>query len=139
MGLINDILYTNRVGNLAVKSLDFQAQRMLMINSNIANAETPGYKAVDMAPFESRLKEAMRPLAPLARTDSRHLQGPADSLDTVMPEAVVSDEPGRIDGNNVNLDKEMINMTQTSTMYQAVITARGKRGQIINEVIDQMR
>ncbi|MBF0292090.1 MAG: flagellar basal body rod protein FlgB [Nitrospinae bacterium] len=139
MGLINDILYTNRVGNLAVKSLDFQAQRMLMINSNIANAETPGYKAVDMAPFESKLKEAMRPLAPLVRTDSRHLQGPTDSLDTVMPEAVVSDEPGRIDGNNVNLDKEMINMTQTSTMYQAVITARGKRGQIINEVIDQMR
>lgn len=139
MGLINDILYTNRVGNLAVKSLDFHAQRMLMINSNIANAETPGYKAVDMAPFESKLKEAMRPAAPLVRTDSRHLQGPTDSLDTVMPEAVVSDEPGRIDGNNVNLDKEMINMTQTSTMYQAVITARGKRGQIINEVIDQMR
>lgn len=139
MGLINDILYTNKVGNLAVKSLDFHAQRMLMINSNIANAETPGYKAVDMAPFESKLKEAMRPVAPLARTDARHLQGPTDSLDTVMPEAIVSDEPGRIDGNNVNLDKEMINMTQTSTMYQAVITARGKRGQIINEVIDQMR
>lgn len=139
MGLINDILYTNKVGNLAVKSLDFHAQRMLMINSNIANAETPGYKAVDMAPFESKLKEAMRPVAPLVRTDARHLQGPTDSLDTVMPEAIVSDEPGRIDGNNVNLDKEMINMAQTSTMYQAVITARGKRGQIINEVIDQMR
>ena len=139
MGLINDILYTNRVGNLTSKALDFHAQRMLMINSNIANSETPGYKAVDMAPFESRLQEAMRPAAPLLRTDSRHIQGSADSLNTVMPEAIVSDEPGRIDGNNVNLDKEMINMAQTSTMYQAVITARGKRGQIINEVIDQMR
>ena len=139
MGLINDILYTNRVGNLAGKALDFHAQRMLMINSNIANAETPGYKAVDMAPFESRLKEAMRPSAPLLRTDERHMQGPTDSLDTVNPEVVVSEEPGRLDGNNVNLDKEMISMTQTSTMYQAVITARGKRGQIINEVIDQIR
>ncbi len=139
MGLINDILYTNRVGNLASKALDFHAQRMLMINSNIANAETPGYKAVDMAPFETRLKEAMRPAAPLLRTDSRHMQGPTDSLDTVMPEVVVSEEPSRIDGNNVNLDKEMISMTQTSTMYQAVITARQKRGQIINETIDQIR
>jgi flagellar basal-body rod protein FlgB len=139
VGLINDILYTNKVGNLASKALDFHAQRMLMINSNIANAETPGYKAVDVAPFEAQLKQAMRPMAPLARTDSRHLPGPADSLDSVMPEAVVSTEPGRIDGNNVNLDKEVINMTQTSTMYQAVITARSKRGQIINETIDQSR
>lgn len=139
MGLINDILYTNRVGDLASKALDFHAQRMLMINSNIANAETPGHKAVDMAPFEARLKEAMRPAAPLLRTDARHIQGQADSLETVAPEMVVSEEPGRIDGNNVNLDKEMINMTQTSTMYQAVITARQKRSQIINETIDQIR
>jgi flagellar basal-body rod protein FlgB len=139
MGLINDILYTNRVGNLTSKALDFHAQRMLMINSNIANAETPGYKAVDMAPFEARLKEAMQPAAPLIRTDARHMQGATDNLDTVMPETVVSEEPGRLDGNNVNLDKEMINMTQVSTMYQAVITARGKRSQIINETIDQIR
>lgn len=139
MGLINDILNTGRMGALTSKALDFHAQRMLMINSNIANAETPGYKAVDMAPFEARLQEAMRPAAPMLRTDSRHMQGAMDSMETVMPEAVVSDEPGRIDGNNVNLDREMINMNQTSTMYQAVITARGKRSQIINETIDQMR
>lgn len=139
MGLINDILNTGRMGTLTSKALDFHAQRMLMINSNIANAETPGYKAVDMAPFESRLKEAMRPTAPMLRTDSRHMQGSMDSLEAVMPTAVVSDEPGRLDGNNVNLDTEMINMNQTSTMYQAVITARGKRSQMINETIDQMR
>lgn len=139
MGLINDILNTNRMGTLTSKALDFHAQRMLMINSNIANAETPGYKAVDMVPFEARLQEAMRPAAPMLRTDSRHLHGSADNLETVMPQAVTSDEPGRVDGNNVNLDREMINMNQTSTMYQAIIAARGKRSQIINETIDQIR
>lgn len=139
MGLINDILHSNATPKMAQKALDIYAQRSLLITSNIANAETPGYKAVDIKPFESALKDAMESKAPMLKTNEKHLSGPMENIQNFQPEIEVSNEPGRLDGNNVNLDKEMAGLAQTSLMYQTVLTARAKRGQIINETIDQSR
>lgn len=138
MSLIGDIL-DSRVNDLTKKALDIDAQRTLLINSNIANAEVPGYKAVDFKPFEDELKQAYENKMPMAQTNAGHMGGLLNNLGTYMPEVVVSEAPGRIDGNNVNLDKEVANLSETSTMYSAIVTARGKRGRIISDAIDQAK
>ncbi len=131
MGLLNDILYTNKTGKLAIKALDIYAQKALLITSNIANVETPGYKAVSLKPFEQALKQAYKPGIRMANTHPGHIGG-ANTLKNFQPEVAVSKEPGRIDGNNVNLDRVMADMSENSMMYNAVITAAKKRGQIIS-------
>ncbi len=138
MGLINDILYTNKTGKLAVKAMDIYSKKALLINSNIANAETPGYKALEMKPFEKALKDAYRPGGAMSVTNAMHLKA-GSSLKSFQPEIVHSTEPGRIDGNNVNLDSEVAKMTQNEIMYRTVISALKKRGKMISSSIDQTR
>ncbi|MBI5815130.1 MAG: flagellar basal body rod protein FlgB [Nitrospinae bacterium] len=136
MGIVNDILYSSNTGKLTNKALDIYAQRALLLTSNVANVETPGYKSVDMKPFENQLKDAMRSTMKMSTTNGAHLEGPGGDITSFTPETEVSAEPGRIDGNNVNLDKEIAALQENSIMYQAVLNARSKRGQIISETID---
>lgn len=136
MGMLNDLLYTNKTGKLAMKALDIYAQKALLITSNIANVETPGYKEVSLKPFEQALKRAYKPTMKMAKTHKGHIGG-ANTLKNFQPEVVISKEPGRIDGNNVNLDRVMTEMTDNAMMYNAVIVAAKKRGQIINASIEQ--
>jgi flagellar basal-body rod protein FlgB len=135
MGMLNDLLYTNKTGKLAIKALDIYAQKALLITSNIANVETPGYKEVSIKPFEQALKQAFKPTVAMAKTHKGHIGG-GNSLKNFQPEVVTSKEPGRLDGNNVNLDRVMIKMTENTMMYNAVIAAAKKRGQIISASIE---
>lgn len=137
MGLIDDVLFTNKVGKLVSKAMDAHARRALLINSNIANAETPGYKSVDLKPFEKALKEAYKPAAAMTTTDPRHMNGQESGLDGFEPRLEISREAPRLDGNNVNLDREMAKLLETSLTYQTLIAVRSKRGGIINEAIEK--
>jgi len=135
MGLLMDLLYTNKTGKLAMTALDVYAQKALLVTSNIANVETPGYKEVSLKPFEKALKEAYKPTIGMTKTHKGHIGG-ANTLKNFQPEVVISKEPGRLDGNNVNLDRVMTEMTDNSMMYNAVITAAKKRGMIISSSIE---
>ncbi|MGK7346065.1 MAG: flagellar basal body rod protein FlgB [Candidatus Nitrospinota bacterium M3_3B_026] len=137
MGLVSDLLFTNKVGRLVSKAMDIHAQRALLVNSNIANVETPGYKAVDLEPFENRLKEAYKPGIGVKTTDPRHLDGADGGLEGFKPKVGVSQDAPRLDGNNVNLDREMAKLLETSLTYQTLIAVRGKRGGIIDEAIER--
>jgi flagellar basal-body rod protein FlgB len=136
MGLIQDILYTNKTGALAKKALDIYDKRFQLVNSNIANAETPGYKSVDVKPFERELSRAFQGTAAMKVTDPRHMQGGMSDISTFEPGLAVSIDEPRIDGNNVDLDKEVVKMTEIGTMYDAVMAARSKRGTIISAAVD---
>ncbi len=136
MGLINDLLYANKTGLLAKKALDVYDQRFQLANSNIANAETPGYKAVDLKPFEEQLKNAYRGTGQMKTTDPRHIQGSDGNLNEFRPEVTVSTAEPRIDGNNVDLDKETVKMVEIGTMYSTVMAARTKRGAIISAAVE---
>jgi len=136
MGLINDILYSSNVGKLTNKALDIYAQRSLLLTANMANVETPGYKAVDIKPFEGQLRDAMQSTIKMAKTDGSHLSGSAGDISSFTPEVEVSTDPARMDGNNVNMDKTVAAIQENSIMYQSLITARNKRSQIVSETLD---
>ncbi|WP_018990271.1 flagellar basal body rod protein FlgB [Aromatoleum toluclasticum] len=104
-------------------ALNLQAQRQQMLASNIANADTPNYKARDID-FRTALKGAvdgrMGPLA-LASTSSRHLDVAAE-----MPFGAFvgyrREFQSSVDGNTVNMDVERAAFAENSVHYEASVT-----------------
>jgi len=127
MTLINDLLFSGKVGGMSKKALTLHVERAALIATNIANASTPGYKAQDLAPFEEALAKSMRNSVPMTKTNSGHISGATDNIKTFHPQVIESTDPGRIDGNNVNMDKEIAKQSENSLMYQTILTIRAKR------------
>lgn len=93
--------------------LRFTGIRHGVIASNIANADTPGYKAKDIR-FEANLEEEIS----LKVTNPAHIRGSEPS----MTPTVITENGGEwLDRNNVELDEEMAKMTENALLYQAGI------------------
>ena len=80
------------------------AQRQTVVARNIANADTPGYKARDIEPFEEGYRRAA--FGALRATDPRHLQTPDWSPAAARP--VFQDGGASPNGNSVSLEEEML-------------------------------
>ncbi len=106
------------------RGLDARAQRQAAISANIANADTPGYRAVDVS-FAAMLEQASASPS-LTVTHPMHLQvgpGGGTGADTV----VFSGGSQRRDGNDVNVDREMVNLARTQIEYQFLTRALARR------------
>ena len=109
-------------GNSA-QILSLRAQRSELITSNLANADTPGYKAVDID-FESALESANNG-GDLKRTHGRHLAMDGSSLESQGTSDLslkyrTPDQP-RLDRNTVETDKERMAFTDNAIGYQATL------------------
>ena len=102
-------------------ALGVRAYRQQLIASNIANADTPGYKAVDIDVAEAmriaRLTSQVPPTT-LATTSSGHISGMAVSAQP--PYALKYQVPSQdsADGNTVDMDVERTKFSDNSIMYQ---------------------
>ena len=101
-------------------SLKLRAFRQQVLASNIANADTPNYKAQDFN-FGQELKRIMAggasSLQP-AVTNARHLPGlNGNPLGVHM--LYRTDTQGNIDGNTVNMDVERAKFTENALRYEA--------------------
>lgn len=105
-----------------LRALDLHAQRGEVLASNIANADTPNYKARDFD-FASALRGAMGAAhsVELTRTSSRHLAGPAGGAPSAPLRYRVPVQPS-IDGNTVELDTELAQFSDNALRYQADLT-----------------
>ena len=103
------------------RSLDFRAARHNMLTANIANAETPGFKAKDID-FETVLKGAIstRPGLNMVRTSSKHLEGgtPIEILTSAPRVVRIDSAVGSFDGNTVSIDTQMGKLGENSLLYQ---------------------
>ena len=82
------------------------AQRQAVLAQNIANADTPGWKARDVAPFAASLSQAQ--LAP-EMTAPNHLPG---SIAPHHASIAVAGERAP-DGNTVSIDRELVKIADT--------------------------
>lgn len=90
---------------LAGKLLDAAVLRQQAIAANIANAETPGYRRLDVAPsFETELR------ASLARDDLPR------TLATLQPTLAVDARARNVrpDGNSVELESELLALNRNT-------------------------
>jgi flagellar basal-body rod protein FlgB len=116
---------TNALG----ASINFRSQRQNITSANIANAETPGYKA-KVVDFEDALVRAidMEGWNKEATTDDEHFaMGPGAISRTRTevydnPDANVSN-----DGNTVDMEKELATMQENSILYKAALNLINKK------------
>lgn len=105
--------------------LDLRSQQHALTATNIANADTPGFKA-RVIDFETELSAAFGQvdgIQPL-RTDPRHMGG-AGSGDPLVLELEPMD--GSLDGNSVNAEREMVRLGENQMMFSAVARGLSKR------------
>ncbi|WP_297444717.1 flagellar basal body rod protein FlgB [Desulfurobacterium sp.] len=87
-------------------------RRSEVIQGNIANADTPGYKPKDLV-FEKELEENLH----LKRTDPRHMD---PSFPPVRFRLVNAQDYSGYDDNRVNLDKELAKLAETNLMIRLI-------------------
>lgn len=107
------------------KALLFRAQRQTLLASNIANADTPHYRARDMD-FSAALEHATRamPPTPLATTSPQHLSPDVGVQRSTLEFAqFVQSAQTNLDGNTVDLDRERAAFAQNAILYQLAVTS----------------
>jgi flagellar basal-body rod protein FlgB len=111
-----------------VSSLDALAIRQRVTANNVANADTPNFKASEVR-FENVLQQAMGTSGGklvLARTSSDHLM--AGGTTDVRPEVVqLTGTSLRNDGNNVDIEQQMAQLAETTIRFNAVSEALARR------------
>ena len=115
-------------GAFKANLMNLRQQRQDIIGANVANADTPMYKARRLE-FEDALKEAYPPPGqlPMARTNGRHMPvafggpvaGEVHEVETPIPKG---------DKNSVDLEQEMARQTANQLLYN--YAAQSLNGQI---------
>ena len=130
-------LYDTRF-TLLQKALDFRVARHNVLASNIANVETPGYKARDLV-FEKALGQALKAHqpGPLTVTHPKHMDGRnITPLELVQPKSIRSGSPvGSLDGNTVDMEREMAKLAENQIVYQVITRLLNQKFQMMREVI----
>ena len=103
-------------------ALRLRGYRQEVLASNLANVDTPNYKAKDFS-FPSALQAAVQGQVPgnMQMTDPRHLGSATGSA--LEPGLLFRNEhQASIDGNTVESDVEMAEFSQNAIRYQAQLT-----------------
>ena len=106
-------------------ALDVRAHRQQLLASNIANADTPGYKARDID-FAQAMQNAVSLRAGqaspgLVKTSSNHLQSRDGGIFGVAPQYRVPTQAS-IDGNTVEMNQERAAFSENAIHYEANLT-----------------
>ena len=101
------------------------AQRQVVISQNVANADTPGYRARDVAPFAAYLQQT----------------GVMDSLRAgqlhTLPSARVSETAGSMspNGNSVSLEQEMMRAAEARQSHDLALAVYGSARGILRTAL----
>ena len=106
--------------------------RQVATTGNLANVDTPGYKAKEVS-FDQALGEK---LMPVNSTYPTHL-GSARSVNYNVRETPGLEE--RRDGNNVQLDRELVNMNQAQGDFAAAQTALAAKFRLVRYALNESR
>lgn len=103
------------------KTMDALSLRQTTISQNIANYETPGYKR-KYVEFEDELQKALNKgkNLELKVNKQQHINNTL-SFEKIQPNIQIDNSRGlRDDGNNVDPEVELINMTQNTLKYNTL-------------------
>lgn len=104
--------------DLASRQAEWLSIRQQVVAGNIANANTPSFKAKDVTPFSSVLNDTG---ITMARTNPAHLSGNSlnSSLDVNIEEEKLNQEIGvQESGNTVSLAQELSKSGEIKRQYE---------------------
>jgi flagellar basal-body rod protein FlgB len=122
-GIFNDTIF------MLERSLDLRSLQHRVLSSNIANLDTPNYKAFELVVEEeiNRERELPRNIR-LVRTHSNHFPIKATPMDNVKLKAADPPEFSlRGDGNTVNVDRTMGKLAENTILYKTAAQLISKK------------
>lgn len=106
--------------------------RQVASAGNLANVNTPGYQTQDVS-FDEMLANQV---GPTGVTNSKHIPlGQGDGVKVSTP----SNLEARRDGNNVQLDRELLNMGKAAGDFAAAQTALAAKFRLVRYAINESR
>ncbi len=104
---------------LHAQGMFLRSQRAEVIASNIANADTPGYKAKGMDFKQALVQASQKQQAGMTRTNEKHFDVRTELNNNVQFR--VPDQPDTGDGNTVDVQVERNLYLKNSLEYQASV------------------
>jgi len=122
-------------------ALNFREMRQELISSNIANANTPGYKAKKID-FEQALARALDVDNQMQMnvSDEKHHTVGNGGFNNLEPE--IYDDPNGVvseNGNTVDVETEMARMNENKIMYDALVQLVNKKMGMLKYAINSER
>ncbi len=110
------------ISALLEKALNIRGLYHKVIASNIANIETPGYKEKDID-FSAELERSMRGSTGNVEIREKRDPGGIDG----------------IDGNSVNMEDQIVKLTENTMMFNAFVQLINKKFSLMRYVINEGR
>ena len=117
------------------RQMTVASARQVATTGNLANFDTPGYKARTIS-FGDVLENELQDGSAIARTQPGHLDG-VSAAEGARERADAA--PERRDGNNVQLDRELLNLTRASGEFAAAQTALAAKFRLVRYAINEGR
>ncbi len=117
-------------------NLNFRGERQKVISSNIANINTPNYKTKELV-FEDELNNSNKASLKMHKTNVNHLS--MSNEKNTYPKTNLVEIKGleeQNDGNNVNLDVQMGEMSKNKMIFDAIQSSIKKDALFFKSVID---
>ena len=132
----------NQTISFLERSLDLRSRNHDAVVSNVANIDTPNFKAFDVM-VEDELQKMERTSGAGAgvrmettRAGHMEMQRNPVRLTTARPHDGSAGYLSRRDGNTVDLDREMASMAENSLMYSLSAQIVAKKFQSLRNVIE---
>ena len=117
------------------RQLTLAVARQATAAGNLANLDTPGFRTRDVS-FDDALNEQMRDAGAMTVTQPGHLSGtPPTTAAAQVGEA--EGLASRRDGNNVELDRELLRMSKASGDFSAAQTALAAKFRLVRYAINE--
>ncbi|PLW68413.1 flagellar basal body rod protein FlgB [Pseudohalioglobus lutimaris] len=114
----------DRVFGVSPQALTLRSQRFEMLSANLANADTPGYKAVDMD-FRAAMTQAQQQMVrPQAQAHPAHIPLAGESSPGKLYRVPVQRS---LDGNTVETEQEHAAFMDNAIRYQASLNFLDER------------
>jgi flagellar basal-body rod protein FlgB len=122
---------------LADERMRYLTAQQSVIARNIANADTPGYQAQDLAPFQPSTSPqgAVASLA-LTSTQPGHFGATSGSDWAVTPAPAAANYGEKPDGNTVSLEEQMMKQADVANNYALATAAYSKSLSLMKIGID---
>lgn len=118
----------DRTINVLSKVLDLRTRNQQVISSNLANIDTPGFKASRLT-FEDDLRRAIaEPEGSTPKSHPGHFPINSHSLDGITGKIIqTNNQSGLGDKNGVDLDQEMIAQAENQILYETATQMLNKK------------
>lgn len=117
--------------NTLENSLQYSTTKNKTISNNIANIDTPNYKAQDVS-FRSMLQDASENLQ-LKNTNNQHFKKTTNNSPHVI--TTKNNATYNHNGNNVDIDKEMADLAENQLHYRSLVDRLNGKFQTIQNVV----